>query len=42
MANLSMKQDPFKDIPRNKVYRKLTIEGFEELEERIEKNREGD
>ena len=35
MANGSMKQDPFKDIPKNQVYRKLTIEGLEELEERI-------
>ena len=37
MANGSMKQDPFKDIPKNQVYRKLTIEGSEELEERIKK-----
>ena len=37
-----MKQDPFKDIPKNQVYRKLTIEGLEELEERIKKNREDD
>ena len=42
MANGSMKQDPFKDIPKNQVYRKLTIEGLEELEERIKKNREDD
>ena len=37
MANGSIKQDPFKDIPKNHVYRKLTIEGLEELEERIKK-----
>ena len=38
MANGSMKQDPFKDIPKNQVYRKWTIDGLEELEERIIKN----
>ena len=37
MANGSMKQDPFKDIPKNRVYRKLTIEGLEKLKERIKK-----
>ena len=29
MANGSMKQGPFKDIPKNQVYRKLTIDGLD-------------
>ena len=32
MADGSMKQDPFKDTPKNQVFRKLTIEVLKELE----------
>ena len=40
MASASMKNDPFKDIPKNQVYRSLTLEGLTKLEEVIEENRE--
>ena len=40
MANSSMKNDAFKDIPKNQVYRSLTLEGLTELEEVIQENRE--
>jgi len=42
MANSSMKSDPFKDIPKNQVYRSLTLESLNELEEKIQENREDD
>ena len=42
MANSSMKNDPFKDIPKNQVYRSITLEGLEELEDKIKDNREED
>ena len=40
MANDSMKQDPFKDISKNQVFRKLSIEGSEEIEEKKKKKTE--
>lgn len=40
MASASMKNDPFKDINKKQIYRSLTIEHLEELEEELESNRE--
>ena len=40
MASASMKNDPFKDIPKNQVYRSITLEGLTELEEKVQENRE--
>lgn len=40
MANSSMKSDPFKDINKKQVYRTITLEHLEELEEQIQDNRE--
>ncbi len=42
MANSSMKSDPFKDINKKQIYRSLTLEHLEELEEEIQDNREDD
>lgn len=42
IANNSMKSDPFKDIPKNQVYRSLTLDHLEELEDKIKENREDD
>jgi len=36
----SIKNDPFKKIPENQVWRSLTKEGLDELDEELDKNRE--
>ena len=40
MANDSIKNDPFKTLPKNQIYRKLTLETLNELEEKVMKHRE--
>ena len=40
MANNSIKSDPFKTLPKDQIYRKLTLETLNELEEKVMKHRE--
>ena len=40
IANNSIKNDPFKKLPEEQIYRKLTLEVLEKLEEEIHNNRE--
>ena len=40
MANESIKNDPFKSLPKDQIYRKLTLETLNELEEKVMKHRE--
>ena len=40
MANDSIKNDPFKSLPKNQIYRKLTLETLNELEEKVMKHRD--
>ena len=40
MANESIKNDPFKTLPKDQIYRKLTLETLNELEEKVMKHRD--